>query len=370
MRFVKGLENVIALQSKISSIDANVLRYRGININELVKYSSYEEVVCLLMDGTLPSKSRITAVKRTLKKNRTLPASVRSFIMNAPTYASPMAVLRTALCLVSISEKNAEDLSAEHEEQIALRIMAVLPTIVACQGRRAMKKSFVRPKKDLAHAANFLYMLTGTKPSKKEATMMDAWFILHADHTLNASTFTGRVIASTLSDMYSGVIGAIGALKGPLHGGANQKVMEMLKKIKNIAHTEKYILNKLENHEKIMGIGHRVYKKGDPRALHLSQMSKTIGEMRGEPQWYAISEQIAHIVKERIGLLPNVDFYSASFLYTIGVPISLFPCLFAVSRSAGWTAHIMEQHANNRLIRPKIQYIGPKKKTYVPLSRR
>ncbi len=369
MKFVEGLENIVAVQTKKSSISGSTLKYCGYDIKDLAENSTFEEIVCLLLDEKLPSRKRLQQVTRSLKSARSIPPILTKFLRSIPNSANKMLTLSSAISLLGSLDSKSSDFSPENEERIALQIIGSFPTIVASLvGKPHLIKS--KSLTSMNYSSYLLYMMTGKKPSEEEAHMFDQWLILHADHTLNASTFTARTIASTLADTYSAVAGGICALKGPLHGGANQKVMQMLLSIKSIENIPAYISKALSKKERIMGFGHRVYKKGDPRATILAEMSSRIGELNHKLKWYFMSESMTTIMKEKKALLPNVDFFSASFLYVLGIPIPSFPLLFATARSAGWTSHIIEQHANNRLIRPESEYIGPQSRKYLPLKRR
>lgn len=374
--YVKGLEGVEAAESKISFIDGKregggLLLYAGYEINSIIKKTSFEEVVYLLWNNELPKKNQLNKLKGELKKERKVPNQVINIMKNLPKNSNSMAVLRTCVSLLSFYDKDTEDYSEKANERKALRLVAKIPTLIAAWERIKKGKKPLNPNNKLDHAANFLYMLFGKKPSQEEAYVFDKWLVLHADHTLNASTFSARVTIATLSDMYSAITSAIGTLKGPLHGGANQKVMEMLLEIKEGKNVESYINGLLSRHERIMGIGHRVYKTGDPRADILKELGiKLALKKRAGMKWISMSEKIEKISFDKIKMKPNVDFYSASVLYNLGFPIDSFPPLFAAGRIAGWTAHALEQYKNNRLIRPEIVYIGEKRRRYVEIDKR
>lgn len=281
-----------------------------------------------------------------------------------------MAALRTAISSLGLFDEQADVMDEEANRFKALKLQAKIPTIVTAFSRLREGKEPVSPRTDLSFAANFLYMLTGSEPAEISVNALNKALVLHADHELNASTFTARVCVATLSDIYSGITAAIGALKGPLHGGANEAVMKMLTEIDSVENVEPYIRKALDNKEKIMGFGHRVYKNGDPRAKHLREMSKQLTEITGETKWYEMSIKIDAMITEEKGLLPNVDFYSASVYHSLGIDHDLFTPIFAVSRTSGWLAHILEQYSDNRLIRPRADYIGPDKRSYVPIEQR
>ena len=367
-----GLENIIADESAISWLDGQrgVLVYRGIDIRALAEHSTFEETAYLLWFGRLPTQAELDQVSRQMAQERGVDPQVFTALKTAPKNAVPMHVLMAALGLLATYDPEASDNSPEAEVRKALRVTAQMATIVAAYQRIRQGLEPVAPDPSLSHAANFLYMLRGQKPSATEARVMDIALILHADHEFNASTFAARVVASTLADLHSAVIGALGALKGPLHGGANEQVMGMLLKIQDPARAADWVRDALANKQRIMGFGHRVYKTWDPRALWLKNIAQELAEDTGNRQWYAISQNIEDTVMAEKKLYPNVDFYSASVYYTLGIPTDLFTPVFAVSRVAGWTAHILEQHAHNRLIRPRALYTGPRDAEYIPLAER
>ncbi|HEY8529195.1 MAG TPA: citrate synthase [Paenibacillaceae bacterium] len=370
MTATKGLEGVVAATSAISSIIESTLTYRGINIDELAEHATYEEVVYLLWHNRLPNQAELDDLIRRLGEEAELPEPVLQSMRLYPKDVHPMAALRTAVSALALYDPDADDMSPEANLRKAIRLQARIPTLIAAFARLREGKEPVKPKKCVGIAHNFLYMLFGTDPEETAVRTMDKALILHADHELNASTFAARVTVATLSDIYSGVVSAIGALKGPLHGGANEQVMVMLDEIGTPENVEPYIRRKFENKEKIMGFGHRVYKKGDPRAKHLQRMSRELGQMKGDMRLYEMSVKIEQLVASEKGLLPNVDFYSASCYTMLGIPRDLFTPIFAMARISGWTAHIMEQYADNRLIRPRAEYVGPVDRRYVPLSER
>jgi citrate synthase len=370
MTATKGLEGIVAATSSISSIVDGVLTYRGINIDELAEQASFEEVAYLLWHGKLPTRAELDGLIAQLGEYAAVPAEVIEGLRLYPKNSNSMAALRTAVSSLALYDAESDDMSREANVRKAVRLQAQLPTIVAAFARIREGKEPVAPKKGVGIAHNFLYMLTGEEPSSVAVEAMNKALVLHADHELNASTFASRVTVATLSDMYSGVTSAIGALKGPLHGGANEAVMVMLDEIGSPDNVESYILNKLNNREKIMGFGHRVYRNGDPRAKHLQAMSRQLGELKGNLTLYNMSVQIEELVTRQKGLKPNVDFYSASCYTMLGIPRDLFTPIFAVSRVSGWTAHILEQYSDNRLIRPRAEYVGPAQQHYVPISER
>ncbi len=369
-KMIKGLEGVVALESGISSIIESVLTYRGISIDELAEKASFEEVVYLLWFGKLPNRAELDDLSDKLRNNATLPPQVEQLLMTLPKDALAMDTLRTAVSALSAYDPDVADMSREANLRKAVRLTAQTPNIVAAIGRIKQGKKPINPRNDLSLAANFLYMLNGELPDDIATKALDTALVLHADHELNASTFAARETASTLSDMHSAMISAIATLKGPLHGGANEAVMQMLLGIGQADRVQDWIRDALDRKEKIMGFGHRVYKNGDPRAKHLRRMSKQLGELQGDTRWYEMSVVIDDTVTREKGLLPNVDFYSASTYYYMGIPIELFTPIFACSRTSGWIAHVLEQYADNRLIRPRAEYTGPMDAHYIPIEER
>lgn len=371
MTSTKGLEGVVATQSSISSIVNDQLTYVGYNIDDLAENSSFEEVIYLLWHLELPNKTQLNKLKKELVANMALPSNViehlRSYDLST---VHPMAALRSAVSILGLYDEEADVMTKEANMRKAIRLQAKLTSIVAAFARIRQGKNPVEHKQDLSFAANFLYMLNGEEAEDIEVEAMNKALVLHADHELNASTFTARVCVATLSDMYSGVTAAIGALKGPLHGGANEQVMKMLTDIGEEDNAIPYIKKALANKEKIMGMGHRVYKTGDPRAKYLKEMSKELTKLTGQEKWYNMSIQIEEYIKKEKGLPANVDFYSASVYHSMGIEHDLFTPIFAVSRVSGWIAHILEQYDNNRLIRPRAEYVGPEVQTYVELGKR
>ncbi|NGP45025.1 citrate synthase [Bacillaceae bacterium SIJ1] len=371
MTVSRGLEGVVATQSSISSIIDDVLTYRGYNIDDLAENASFEEVVYLLWFGKLPTEEEYHTFTQQLSEHATLPEEVIDHLKSYDLqHVHPMAALRTAVSMLGVLDKEADDDSVEANRRKAIRLQAQLPTLVTAFSRIRNGGEPVAPKMELSIAANFLYMLTGKEPDEISVEAFNKALVLHADHELNASTFTARVCVATLSDMYSGITSAIGALKGPLHGGANERVMRMLSEIGTVDNAEPYIQKALDNKEKIMGFGHRVYRTGDPRAKHLKKMSSELTKVTGETKWYDMSVTIEDIVTGQKNLPPNVDFYSASVYHSLGIDHDLFTPIFAVSRVSGWIAHILEQYENNRLIRPRAEYVGKVKETFVPMADR
>ena len=370
----KGLEGVVACTSKICFIDGEcgVLAYGGIDIHELADNSTFEETCFLLWFNRLPKADELKDLHQKLAAERNLDPEIISFLRNAPPNAVPMDVLRTAVSALSFYD--ADNKRDDHEANVrkAIRLTSQIAMIVAAYDRIRKGKDVVKPDASLSHAANFLLLLNGEKPSKTAERAFDIALILHADHELNASTFAARVTAATLSDMHSSVTSAIGALKGPLHGGANESVMRLLKELdQKKADPVDYVRNMLAQKKKISGFGHRVYHTEDPRATHLRKMSQDLGESSGQPKWYEMSHKIEEFVKAEKNLNANVDFYSASTYHVLGIDIDLFTPIFAVSRISGWAAHIIEQLDNNRLIRPRADYLGPAyPQHWVPVEKR
>jgi citrate synthase len=371
---VRGLEGIIATKSSICWIDgaAGVLAYRGIDIHELAVHSDFEETTYLLWYGRLPKKEELAQFRKDLAAARTLNWRIYDFLRMVPHDATPMEVLRTAVSLLSLYDPDEKDSSHDANLRKAYRITSQIAMIVAIFDRIRKGRSIIDPDPALSHSANFLWMLNGTKPLDEATRALDVALILQADHELNASTFAARVIASTLADMHSAITGAIGALKGPLHGGANAEVMKLLYAMdeSGIEPTE-YVREMFAQKKKISGFGHRVYTTEDPRATHLRQMSEKLGKASGNPKWFEMSRKIELFVKQEKKLNANVDFYSASTYTALGIDIDLFTPIFALSRISGWAAHVIEQLDDNRLIRPRADYIGPPyPEKYVPLDQR
>ncbi|WAH38191.1 citrate synthase [Alicyclobacillus dauci] len=371
--FKAGLEDVIANTSEICFVDGKEGRliYQGYDIHDLVNGgASFEEVIYLLWHGELPSKAQLEKFTKEIATQRALPKQVLDFLKTVPKDANAMEVLRTAVSDLGFYDPDNGDESIEANVRKATRLVAQIPTIVTSFERIRQGLEPVEPDASLSAAASFFYQLRGKKPTEFEERAFNIALILHADHELNASTFSARVTAGTLSDMYSSITSAIGTLKGPLHGGANEQVMNMLLEIQDKDKAQTWIKEALENKRKIMGFGHRVYRTEDPRATHLRRLSKEAGELAGETKWYEMSQIIEAYVKDTKGLNPNVDFYSASTYYAMGIPTHLFTPIFACSRISGWTAHVLEQYRNNRLIRPRAEYVGKVDQKYVPLNER
>jgi citrate synthase len=370
----KGLEGIVAANSGICWIDgdAGVLAYRGIDIHELAENSTFEETTFLLWNGHLPNSFALRQFQSQLALARSVDQRIIDMLRSFPTTATPMEVLRTAVSALSFYDADEKDSSHDANVRKSFNLTAQMAMLVAIYDRVRKGKEIVPPDRSLSHAGNFLWMLNGEKPSETATRTMDMALVLHAEHELNASTFAARVIAATLSDVHSAVTGAIGALKGPLHGGANEGVMRLLLAIdKAGADPVEYVKNMLAARQKISGFGHRVYKTEDPRATHLRKMSEQLGKDADMPKWYEMSRAIELYINQEKKLNANVDFYSASTYTTLGIDIDLYTPIFAVSRIAGWAAHVIEQLDDNRLIRPRAEYIGPEYPTHwVPLEER
>ena len=367
----KGLEDIIAAETAVSDIDGKQGRlfYVGYDIHELVA-ASFEEIIYLLHNLELPSKAQLDEVTEQLASERDLDAFVEGLMPTMVQQTSPMSMLRTTVSAMSAHDPDGWDQSMEANYRKAIRLIARFPTVIATFDRLRNKEDVLKPNPKLSHAGNLLWMLQGREPEEEVARILDICLVLHADHTMNASTFAARVAASTLADIHSAMTAAIATLKGPLHGGANEAVMKTLLEIGSVEKVEEVVKAKLGAKEKIMGFGHRVYKTEDPRATHLRKLSQQIGEMTGDTRWYEMSRKMEEVVMGEKGLYPNVDFYAASVYYSMGIPVDLFTPIFAASRVAGWTAHVREQYADNRLIRPESEYVGPPHRSYVPLDQR
>ena len=369
---VSGLEGVVAGESEICFIDgyAGVLSYRGYNIHTLAEHATFEEVIFLLWNGWLPKQAELDRLKKELAENRELPGPVVDFLRNV-SESSPMDVLRTAVSMLSLYDADAQDMSAEANHRKAVRLMAKTSSIVTTYDRLRKGQPVLDGGPSMGFSANFIYALTGNRPDEVMERAFDVAMTLHADHELNASTFAARVTAATLSDIYSSVTSGIGALKGPLHGGANQDVMKWLLSLGDEEAAVERVTNTLARKVKIPGFGHRVYRTEDPRATHLRVLSEELGKRTGQEKLYNLSKRMEETVKSIKKLDPNVDFYSASTYYSLGIPIDLFTPVFAVSRMSGWTAHVLEQYRNNRLIRPRADYRGnPDGQTWIPIEQR
>lgn len=367
-----GLRGVIAAQSKIGDVDGEkgVLIYEGYNIHDLAENSTFEEVIYLLWNGRLPTASELAGLTDKIRANYSPAPEVIAMMKQFPKEAEPMDVLRTAVSSLDFYDKDGHGTDRENAMDAAVKMTAQIGSLVAAWERIRNGNDIVEPDTSLNIAENFLYMLRGEKAPADEAKMFDIALILHADHELNASTFTTRVVAGTLAGMYGAVTAGIAALAGPLHGGANTNVMKMLISIGDLDKVEAWVDQALEEKRKIMGIGHAVYKTEDPRATWLRKFSKQMGEKKGEMKWFEMSQAIEKMMHDKKGMYPNVDFYSASTYYLMDIPLDLFTPIFAVSRIAGWTGHILEQYANNKLIRPRAEYVGPRDLKYVPIDER
>ncbi len=368
----KGLEGVVAANTRLSDVrgDTGQLIYCGYDINELAGKVSYEEVVFLLHHNHLPNRNELAELKATLAKFRELPEGVVDIIRELPRDTPPMHAIRTGISALGCFDTTCDDDSQHSQRRKALRLVAQIAVVTAYFHRHRQGKGLVHPDPALGEAANFLFMINGEKPSKEAEATLDLCYVLHADHGMNASTFGARVTIATLSDMYSAITTAIGTLKGPLHGGANEGVIKMLQEIGSIDKVDAYIEDSLANKRKIMGIGHRVYKVLDPRAPHLKRMAQILSAKIGDAKWIQMSERIAEILLTKKGLNANVDFYSATVYYSLGIPTDLFTPIFAIARTGGWTAQVLEQLADNRLIRPQSVYTGAVGLKVVPIEQR
>lgn len=370
----RGLEGVVATSTRLSDVvgDKGQLVYNGYDINELAGKVSYKEVVYLLWKGKLPNQTELNEFMRALRAERQLPGGVIDFIKSAPKTAEPMDVMRTAISMLGLYDEDmGKEATREINERRARSITAKIGVIAAYFHRARQGKSLPPVRDDLTEAEHFLYLICGEPQTQEAADTLDVAFVLHADHGMNASTFSARVTISTLTDFYSAITSAIGTLKGPLHGGANEGVINMLEEIGSEDKVDAYIENALAQKKKIMGIGHRVYKTLDPRAPHLQRMAVKLSDKLGDPKWIKMSERIATLMKEKKNLNANVDFYSATVYYSLGIPTDLFTPVFAIARCAGWCAHVLEQLEDNRLFRPLSEYVGePVGKKVLPIDQR
>jgi citrate synthase len=370
----KGLEGIVANTTALSDVigDKGQLIYRGYDINELAGKASYKEVVYLLWKGKLPNRQELDDFMHKLRAERQLPGGVIDFIKSAPKDANPMDVMRTAISMLGLYDPDiSKEATREINERRARSITAKIGVIAAYFHRARQGKSLPPVRDDLTEAEHFLYLISGEPQSKEASDTLDVAFVLHADHGMNASTFSARVTISTLTDFYSAITAAIGTLKGPLHGGANEGVIHMLEEIGSEDKVDQYVERQLAEKKKIMGIGHRVYKTLDPRAPHLRTMAVKLSEKLGDPKWIHMSERIAALMKEKKNLNANVDFYSATVYYSLGIPTDLFTPIFAIARCSGWCAHVLEQLEDNRLYRPLSEYVGePVGKKVVPIAER
>jgi citrate synthase len=369
----KGLEEVVAAQTAISDIDGKLgkLWYVGYSIDDLAEHSTFEEVAFLLHNLRLPAQDELDGLTEQMLNDREAADFILDLMPTLAKQTSPMSMLRTSVSAASAYDPDGWDQSPEANYRKAIRLISLIPTLIAYYDRHRNGLQVIDPNPKLPHAANFLYMLSGEEPAQEAADAFDALFILYADHTMNASTFTARVVASTLADIHSAVTAAIAALKGPLHGGANELAMRMLEDIGDAGRARQYVHDLFARKEKIMGFGHRVYRNvDDPRATILRRLSRQLGEAAGDTRWYEISEEVEKAVMEEKGLRPNVDFYAGSVLHYLGLSIDLFTPMFAAARAAGWTAHIREQYADNRIIRPESEYVGPRDQKWTPIEER
>jgi citrate synthase len=372
--FKEGLEDIVVATSEICFIDGREgrLLYRGHDVDDLAEHSTFEEVVYLLWHGSLPSRKELGEHAKVLAAGATrrLPPKLVQMLRALPKKATPMEVLRTGVSALSAFDPDGDDNSRDASLRKAVRLTARIPTLIAAWERIRRGRAPVAPNPRLNLAANFLYMMSGRKPSPLAARTFDVALIQHADHEFNASTFAARVTAATLSDMYSAVTSGIGALKGPLHGGANEQVMRMVEQVKSPDRAEAWIRKALADKARINGFGHRVYRTEDPRAKHLRRLATELGEQGGDTSAVQILETIARIVTEEKQIYPNVDLFSGAAYQAMGIPTDQFTPIFAMSRVAGWSAHVLEQHAHNRLIRPRAEYTGPGRQEYVPIDQR
>ena len=367
-----GLRGVVAAQSAIGDVNGEkgVLIYQGYDIHDLAENSTFEEVVYLLWNGKLPQARELADLIEQFQANYAVPDQILEMMATFPKDANPMDVLRTSISALGFFDKDGHGTDRATAVKTAVKLTAQIGTLVAAWERIRTDKEIVAPDSTMSIAENFLYMFTGEKAAADEAKMFDTALILHADHELNASTFTTRVIAGTLADIYGAVTGGIAALAGPLHGGANTNVMKMLKEIGSEDKVDDWLNKALEEKRKIMGIGHAVYKTEDPRATWLRKFSKQLGEKKGEMKWFNMSQKIEKAMLDKKGMYPNVDFYSASAYYLMDIPLDQYTPIFAISRISGWTGHILEQYGNNKLIRPRAEYIGERDLKYTPVGER
>lgn len=366
----KGLEGVVACTTAVSFIVGNTLLYRGYTIEDLAAHSTFEEVIFLLWNNRLPNKAELESFKSELVKNMTLEPAFLQVLKTLPTQVHPMAWLRTAVSLMAHWDADANDNSSDSNHRKAVRMTAKMGALVTAFEAIRQKREVVQPQAGRSMAWNFMNMLKGTEPDAETVKVFDTCLILHADHELNCSAFATRVTTSSLSDLHSAIVSAIGALKGPLHGGANEQVMVMLSKIGTIEKAQQFVKDALSAKEKVMGIGHRVYKDGDPRAAILRKFSEQLTKKIGKPELYQMSILIDDTMQKEKGLMPNVDFYSATVYHSLGIPTDIFTPIFAVSRIAGWIAHSMEQYANNRIYRPRGKWTGQSGLQWKPVEQR
>jgi citrate synthase len=368
----KGLREVIAGQTRVSDIDGaeGRLWYAGYEIGDLARNATFEEVVYLLHHARLPNRDELDDLNEFLVNERELSPFLLQLMPDLAQQTSPMSMLRTAVSAASAYDPDGWDESPEAQYRKALRLIAKTPTLIATYHRVRTGQEVLPPNPKLPHAANFLWMLLGEEPEIDDAAALDTTLILYADHTMNASTFTARIIASTLADMFSAITGAIAALKGPLHGGANEEAMKMAEEVGSPEKAKTFVRDRLARHEKVMGFGHAVYRTMDPRATVLKQLARDLGERHGDPVWSEIFEALQETVYEQKQLWPNVDLYAAGVYHVLSIPTDLMTPIFTLARMAGWTAHVREQYADNKVIRPGSEYIGPRDQTWVPIEAR
>lgn len=373
----KGLEGVVVGTSTVSLVEGTEgrLSYRGYKIQDLAQNSSFEEVFYLLLHGELPTSEQLQDFDTTLRERRDLPNEAMEVLRALPKGGEPIDVLRTIVSTLSLLDRDVNNTSHDAVIDKAITVAAKMPTIVAAYDRMRDGKEPVGPNRDLGHAANLLYMLKGEKPSNEDTQALNTYFVLAAEHSFNASTFTAKVVISTLSDYYSGIVGAICSLKGVSHGGANQKAMEMMLEVGDVDNVQAFIDNALATKRRLMGMGHRIYKTYDPRAAQLNEQARIVAERSGNAKWYEIAQSIdkishTHPYFAERKIYPNVEFYSAPLLYTLGFKPDMMPALFACSRISGWTAHVLEQLQDNRIIRPSVEYVGLGIREYVPVGNR
>lgn len=367
-----GLRGVAAATSSMSDVvgDKGQLIYQGFDIHDLAAHSTFEEVIFLLWNKRLPKQNELNDLKRALSEAYAVPAEILDLMKHIPRDADPIDVLRTTVSALEFYDPESRDISRDASVKTAIKLTAQFPTLVAAAERIRKDLEPVKPNPQFNIATNFLYMLNGAAPSDADARMFDTALVLHADHEFNASTFAARVVAGTLADMYGAVTAAIAALSGPLHGGANTAVMKTLLEIGDVANVESFIKQALAGKKKIMGFGHAVYRTEDPRATHLRHFSQQLGERIGDMKWFEMSRKVEEVMMREKGLYPNVDFYSASTYYMMGIPLDLYTPIFAVSRISGWTGHVLEQYADNKLIRPRAEYVGARDARYIPIAER
>jgi citrate synthase len=369
----RGLADVVAATTSISDIDGRVgrLSYRGYDIHDIAGRISFEECVHLLQRGTLPTSEQLDGLTAELNEDRSLGSTAESLLPYVVDGGTPMEALRTLVSALAVDDPDTEDSSPDANRRKATRLVAQMPVLVARFHAQRSGSTTPDPDPKLGIAGNFLFQIAGSHPAERVTEIFDECLVLHADHTMNASTFTARVIAATLSDMHSAITGAMGALRGPLHGGANEAVMKTLTSIEGgVENVEAFVRSELDSGRKLMGFGHRVYKTEDPRATHLRKMSEELAELTGNSRYYEMSRRMEQVVLDAKGLYPNVDFFAASVYHALGIPTDLFTPVFAISRMSGWTAHVIEQHEDNRLIRPDSEYTGPHDQHWVPVDQR